>query len=72
MQTEIQGGTNSMENVVFLNPKNKDKLIESASQDLAQYLVDQSDKGVPLEALIGLLDVYKTNITLELLTFEDK
>ena len=72
MQTEIQGGTNSMENVVFLNPKNKDKLIESASQDLAQYLVNQADKGVPLEALIGLLDVYKTNITLELLTFEDK
>ena len=72
MQTEIQGGTNSMENVIFLNPKNKDKLIESASLELSQYLINQADKGVPLEALIGLLDVYKTNITLELLTFEDK
>ena len=72
MQTEIQGGINNMENVVFLNPKNKDKLIETATKELVDYLVTQADRGVPLEALIGLLDVYKTNITLELLTFEDK
>jgi hypothetical protein len=58
-------------NIVYLNPKNKNEDIEAASKELAQYLVDQAEKGVPLEALIGLLDVYKTNITLELLTFEE-
>ena len=58
-------------NIVYLNPNNKNENIEAASKELAQYLVDQAEKGVPLEALIGLLDVYKTNITLELLTFEE-
>lgn len=58
-------------NIVYLNPNNKNENIEAASKELAQYLVDQAERGVPLEALIGLLDVYKTNITLELLTFEE-
>lgn len=58
-------------NIVYLNPNNKNENIEAASKELAQYLVNQAEKGVPLEALIGLLDVYKTNITLELLTFEE-
>ena len=71
MQTEIQGGINSMENVIFLNPKNKDKLIESASLELSQYLVNQADKGVPLEALIGLLEIYKHNMTIEHANIED-
>tara|TARA_R110002020_G_scaffold135973_7_gene303512 strand:- start:2151 stop:2336 length:186 start_codon:yes stop_codon:yes gene_type:complete len=61
-----------MKNVVFLNPKNKNKLIEDASKELAEYLSNKANEGVPLEALIGLLDVYKTNITLEILTFEDR
>ena len=73
MLMKTQGGTNSMENIVYLNPKNKDKLIETATKELVDYLVTQADRGVPLEAIIGLLDVYKTNITLELLSFnEDK
>jgi len=61
-----------MKNVVYLNPKNKNKLIEDASKELAEYLAKKANEGVPLEALIGLLDVYKTNITLEILTFEDR
>ena len=68
---KTQGGTNSMENIVYLNPKNKDKLIETATIELVDYLVTQADRGVPLEAIIGLLDVYKTNITLELLSFSE-
>ena len=71
MLMKTQGGTNSMENIVYLNRKNKDKLIETATKELVDYLVTQADRGVPLEAIIGLLDVYKTNITLELLSFSE-
>ena len=60
------------DNIVHLNPKHKSKQIDAASKELAEYLINQANKGVPLEALIGLLDVYKTNITLEILTFEDR
>ena len=45
---KTQGGTNSMENIVYLNPKNKDKLIETATKELVDYLVIQADRGVPL------------------------
>ena len=47
---KTQGCTNSMENIVYLNPKNKDKLIETATKELVDYLVIQADRGVPLEA----------------------
>jgi hypothetical protein len=72
MLTKTQGGTNSMENIVYLNLDNKSKLIDEAAKGLSNFLKDEIERGVPMEALIGLLDVYKTNITLEILAFEDK
>jgi len=56
-----------MENVINLNSKHPDHLLEVASDELSEYVVNQSANGVSIESLIGLLDIFKTSLTLELL-----
>ena len=56
-----------MENVINLNSKHPDHLLEVASDELSEYVVNQSANGVSIESLIGLLDIFKTSLVLELL-----
>tara|TARA_R110000824_G_scaffold355716_1_gene542917 strand:- start:544 stop:735 length:192 start_codon:yes stop_codon:yes gene_type:complete len=59
-------------NVVILPTKNPDLLLAKASEDLSACVIKCSEDGLPLESLIGLLDIFKTSLTLELINIEEE
>tara|TARA_R110002167_G_scaffold138046_1_gene325154 strand:+ start:433 stop:624 length:192 start_codon:yes stop_codon:yes gene_type:complete len=59
-------------NVITLPSKNPDLLLERASEELSACVIKCSEDGLPLESLIGLLDIFKTSLTLELLGLEEE
>tara|TARA_R110000787_G_scaffold126235_1_gene237497 strand:- start:145 stop:336 length:192 start_codon:yes stop_codon:yes gene_type:complete len=59
-------------NVITLPTKNPDLLLAQASEDLSACVIKCSEDGLPLESLIGLLDIFKTSLTLELISIEEE
>tara|TARA_R110002073_G_scaffold227750_1_gene388580 strand:+ start:341 stop:532 length:192 start_codon:yes stop_codon:yes gene_type:complete len=60
------------DNVVILPTKNPDLILTNASEELSACVIKCSEDGLPLESLIGLLDIFKTSLTLELLSPEEE
>ena len=58
-------------NVITLPNKNPDLILEKASEELSACVIKCSEDGLPLESLIGLLDIFKTSLTLELISPEE-
>jgi|TARA_B110000037_G_scaffold144123_1_gene163003 hypothetical protein len=59
-------------NVITLPTKNPDLILTNASEELSACVIKCSEDGLPLESLIGLLDIFKTSLTLELLSPEEE
>tara|TARA_R110001632_G_scaffold192914_1_gene313771 strand:- start:157 stop:348 length:192 start_codon:yes stop_codon:yes gene_type:complete len=59
-------------NVITLPTKNPDLLLANASEELSACVIKCSEDGLPLESLIGLLDIFKTSLTLELISIEEE
>jgi len=60
------------DNVITLPTKNTDLLLAQASEDLSACVIKCSEDGLPLESLIGLLDIFKTSLTLELISIGEE
>ncbi len=59
-------------NVITLPSRNPDLILERASEELSACVIKCSEDGLPLESLIGLLDIFKMGLTLELINPEEE
>lgn len=59
-------------NVITLPNKNPDLILERAAEELSACVIKCSDDGLALESLIGLLDIFKMGLTLELINPEEE
>ena len=48
-----------------------DVIMNEASEEIGNCLIKYAEKGLPIEALIGLLEIYKHNMTIENSNTED-
>ena len=62
------------ENVIYLDANKTipiDVVMNEASEEIGNCLIKYVEKGLPIEALIGLLEIYKHNMTIEHANVED-
>jgi len=62
------------ENVIYLDTNKTisiDVIMNEASEEIGNCLIKYAEKGLPIEALIGLLEIYKHNMTVEHVNIED-